>query len=162
MTSRNLSLRDNAILQAFANGLSPEEVEKKFGIPAAEAVIRTREILRSRDIWSQIEQRQLLLEDLQRLKVSLMDKANDAEDAAWASVLLRTLKEIGNILDKQTRFSDEDIERVTSAQMKVLLNLVVTAFGAAKAALERDYPDVDVQEIEDVFNLKLLEASREE
>lgn len=162
MASTTLSLRDNMLLEAAANGLSGEEMEVRYGIPAAEAVVRVREILRARDIWSEIEQKQLLLVDLQKLKSQLASNMSRfEEDPAWASVMLRTLKQIGDILDKQSRITDADLNTVTEAHAKALLNLVVRAFGAAKTALERDYPMVDVQEIEEVFNVGLLEASRQ-
>lgn len=76
MASSALSLRDNMLLQAAADGLSGEEMEARYGIPAAEAVLRVREILKSRDIWSELEQEQLLLADLQKLKQKIMDRVD--------------------------------------------------------------------------------------
>mgnify|MGYP000970302192 CR=1 FL=1 len=157
--SNVLSLRDNALLEAAAQGLSGEEMEAKYGIPAAQAILRVREILKARDVWSEVEQRKLLLTDLQKVKANLFDRLEGAEDASWASATIRALKEIGNLLDRQAKISDEDMEKVTAAQMRTLLNLITQAFGAAKEALAQDYPDVDVDVIDLAFQTALLEAS---
>ena len=156
-----LTLRDNLLVQAAADGLSGEEMEAKYGVPAAQAVVRVRQILRERDIWSETEQRKLLLVDLQNLKSQMQKNFEASRDSKDASALLRTLDQISRILENQSRITDEDLAKISSAQAKALLNLVVQAFGAAKDALEREYPDVDVEVIEQAFNVGLIEASAE-
>lgn len=148
------------LIQAAADGLSGEEMEAKFGIPAAEAIIRVRDILRKRDIWSDEEERRLLLVDLQGLKNQLQSQIQENMDPRHTAVLLSTLKAIGELLSKQRQISDEALRQMSEAQAKSLLDLVVSAFGAAKEVLEREYPEVDIEVIEEVFNVKLIEASR--
>lgn len=156
-----LTLRDNLLVQAAADGLSGEEMETKYGVPAAQAVVRVRQILRERDIWSETEQRKLLLVDLQNLKSQMQKNFEATGNSKDGSALLRTLGQISSILENQSRITDEDLAKISSAQAKALLNLVVQAFGAAKDALEREYPDVDIDVIEQAFNVGLIEASAE-
>lgn len=154
------ALQKNMLLQAAADGLSGEEMEEKYGIPAAQCIIIVREMLKSRDVWSDVERKRLLLVDLQDLKIKLKNQLENEHDSGDASVLLRTLREIGNILDKQTAISDEEINRVSSVQAKELMRLILAAFEGAKQYLSAEYPDVSLVELEEVFQTKLLEASR--
>ena len=50
-----LTIRDRKILELFASGLSPQEVEEKMGVPAAHALVRCKEILASRDVFDEIK-----------------------------------------------------------------------------------------------------------
>lgn len=154
------SLQKTLLLQAAADGLSAEEMEEKYGIPAPQALLTVKEMLKSRDAWTDIERKRLLLVDLQDLKVKLKKQMDDEHDSADASVLLRTLREIGNILDKQSAITDEEMNRVSSVQARELMRLIVAAFDGAKEYLAREYPEVSVSAIEEVFQTKLLEASR--
>lgn len=154
------ALQKNMLLQAAADGLSPDEMEAKYGIPAAQCLIIVRDMLKSRDIWSEVEQRRLLLVDLQDLKVKMKSQMEHMHDPKTAAVLLRTMTQMGNILDKQSKISDDELNRVSSVQAKELMRLIVAAFDGAKQYLSAEYPEVPIAEIEEVFQTKLLEASR--
>lgn len=111
-----LSLQDRRLIDLAANGASPEEIENSLGIPAAEAVVRVREILRSRDVWDEVERRQLLLHSAHKLKAKI-EEGLDLDSPDHVRTYLATLKMVGEMLDKSGRLTDEELERVTRAQV---------------------------------------------
>ena len=82
----DLSPRDVALLQAAADGMSGNDMAKEFGIPAAKAILRVKELLRSYDIWTDIERRQLLMQEIYALKNKL--QAQNGDYINWSSVIL--------------------------------------------------------------------------
>ena len=69
--SKAVSVIDDILLKAAAGGKSGDEIEEITGIPAAQALNKVKELLASRDVWNEMEQRQLLLAELHELKESL-------------------------------------------------------------------------------------------
>src|SRR5690625_2580602 len=69
--------RDKQLLDLAASNATPNEMEAATGIPAAQAVSRVKALLQSRDIWSELERRQLLLHDLYNLKNKLVDESDN-------------------------------------------------------------------------------------
>ena len=61
MLGGELTLADDRLLKLAANGKSPNEIAIETGMAPEKAVIRIREILNSRSLWSAAEQEQLLL-----------------------------------------------------------------------------------------------------
>ena len=72
---KEVSVLDDMLIKAAAGGKSGAEMEKLTGIPAAQAVLHVKQLLATRDIWTEQEQRQLLLNELHVLKDSLSDHA---------------------------------------------------------------------------------------
>lgn len=155
-----LSLQDRRLIDLAANGLSPEEIENTTGVPGAEVVVRIRDILRSRDIWTDLERRQLLLHSAHKLK----DKVEgflQADDPKSVQAYLNTLKMVSDMLDKQGTISDDEIERVTRAQASKMLKLIEAGYGHARQLLSEEYPNVDTALIDAAFHEGLREAVRE-
>ena len=61
------------------------------------------------------------------------------------------------MLDRQSGISDAEMERVTIAQSRAMLQLIDTAFGRAKAVLDDLYPGA-VDDVDAAFAAGLREA----
>ncbi len=136
------------LIKAAAGGKSGAEMERLTGIPAAQAVVHVKQILSTRDIWTEQEQRQLLLTELHELKESLAPHAIQAGDPESARLLLKTLETIGKRLDSQQSVLDENMIKLSHFQEKVLLRAMDTALNFAKEQLQERYPDITRSELE--------------
>jgi hypothetical protein len=143
-----LSLLDETLISLAASGRSGEEIERRTGIPAEQAVAHVKGLMRRRDVWSDVEQRQLLLYELNGLKDSLSDAALRLKDPESARLLLKTLELIGKRLDSQRAQLDVEVLRLSEYQQGVLLRAMDAALKFAKGELAERYPDVAVGELD--------------
>lgn len=142
------SVLDDVLLKAAADGRSPMEMERISGIPAAQAVQHVKKLLESRDVWTEHQQRQLLLNELHELKDSLRDQALKAGDIDSARLLLRSLEIIGKRLDSQQEVLDENVIKLSNYQQSVLIRAMDTALRFAKDQLAERYPQITRSELE--------------
>lgn len=156
-----VSVVDEILLRAAAGGKSGEEIEKATGIPAAQALEKVKDLLASRDVWTEMEQRQLLLAELHELKDSLRTQAIDGQDPEAARVLLRTLETIGKRLDAQQTVLDENLIKLTQFQQKILLRAMDAALDFAKRELAERYPQVSIEELDELVANGLQRAKFE-
>lgn len=147
-----LTKLDTKLLEMAANGSSPDEMEMAVGIPAAQALLHVKKILSSRDVWSEMERKQLLLQDLYALKAQIQSQNLNYFDEKQGGLLIKALTAIGNILDKQSAMTDDEINRITEANARAMLRMISAAFERAKEYLRVEYPDVDIFQIESAFN----------
>ena len=146
--SRELSLLDETLIKLAASGKSGEEIERKTGIPAIEAVAHVKRLMSRRDVWTEVEQRQLLLYQLNELKDSLTQNALQLQDPDSARLLLKTLELIGKRLDSQKAVLEQEVLRLSEYQQGVLLRAMDAALNFAKKELHSKYPDVDKDELD--------------
>jgi len=146
--SKAVSVIDDILLKAAAGGKSGDEIEAITGIPAAQALNKVKELLASRDVWNEMEQRQLLLAELHELKESLRTQAIDGGDPDAARTLLRTLEVIGKRLDTQQLVLDENLLKLTMFQQRILLRAMDAALNFAKKELRERYPEVSLSELD--------------
>jgi hypothetical protein len=139
---------DDVLLKAAADGRSPIEMERISGIPAAQAVQHVKQLLDSRDVWTEHQQRQLLLSELHELKDSLRDQALKAGDIDSARLLLKSLEIIGKRLDSQQQTLDENVIKLSEYQQSVLLRAMDAALTFAKDQLAERYPQITKSELE--------------
>jgi hypothetical protein len=159
--SKAVSVIDEILLRAAAGGKSGDEIEKATGIPAAQALEKVKDLLASRDVWTEMEQRQLLLAELHELKDSLRTQAIDGQDPEAARVLLRTLETIGKRLDSQQTVLDENLIKLTQFQQKILLRAMDAALDFAKRELADRYPQVGLAELDEMVAQGLQRAKFE-
>lgn len=160
-----LTIRDRKILELFASGLSPQEVEEKMGVPAAHALVRCKEILASRDVFDEIEQKQL---SVQRAN-ALYAKAQAYMDQGWVKdfpkhveAMTKLLKEIRETRNADKTRSMAEIEAMTKAQASILIRAVQLSYDRARTLLADEYPGVDLARIDDAFQTGLQELSSEQ
>lgn len=154
------SLLDEKLLQCAANGMSAEQIEAELDIPGAQAIVRIRELLRSRDIWSQEERKQLLLESMYRLFADFQ-KNIDLSDAKHVEAATKLLERIGNRLDAVSQMNAETLDKITTVHAQKLLALYIKATERAKEILAESYPEAIVDDIDEALQEGLREAAAE-
>ena len=158
---KEVSVLDDVLIKAAAGGKSGDEMEKLTGIPAAQAVLHVKQLLATRDIWTEHEQRQLLLSELHELKDSLSSHAIQAGDPDSARLLLKTLEVIGKRLDGQQKVLDENMIKLSHFQERVLLRAMDAALNFAKEQLAEKYPEITKSELEELVADGLQKAKYE-
>jgi hypothetical protein len=156
-----VSLLDETLLRAAAAGKSGEEIERLTGIPAAQAVVHVKNLLSRRDVWTEVEQRQLLVHELNDLKDSLIKNAVEFKDPVSARLLLQTLQELGRRLDSQKSSLDADVLRLSTYQQTIMLRAMDAALKFAKGELRERFPDVTVDDFDALVGEGLLRAKAE-
>lgn len=149
-----LTIRDRKILELFASGLSPQEVEEKMGVPAAHALVRCKEILASRDVFDEIEQKQL---SVQRAN-ALYAKAQAYMDQGWVKdfpkhveAMTKLLKEIRETRNADKTRSMAEIKAMAQGQAVVFGEIIKLSFSRVLDHIADKYPDVDIDDLNDVF-----------
>lgn len=161
MSNKEVSLLDETLIRAAASGKSGEEMESLTGVPAAQAVLHVKQLLSRRDIWNEVERRQLLLHELNELKQSLSDAAITMRDEDSAKLLLKVLQEIGKRLDSERTKLDTDIIKLSEYQERVLLRAMDAALDFAKKELAQRYPLVPKEELDELVIEGLVRAKAE-
>jgi hypothetical protein len=159
--SRSLNLLDESLIRLAASGKSGEELERSTGIPAAQAVQHVKNLMARRDVWSEVEQRQLLLYQLNELKDSLSEAAFQLKDPESARLLLKTLELIGKRLDSQKVQLDDQVLKLSQYQQSVLLRAMDSALNFTKKELAERYPGVGRDEIDSLVAEGLMLAKAE-
>ena len=136
-------------------------MESLTGIPAAQAVMHVKQLLSRRDIWSEIERRQLLLHELNDLKDSLSSRAIELQDDDSARLLLKVLQEIGRRLDSEKQSIEVDMIKLNEYQQRVMLKAMDAALNFAKGELASRYPDMPKEELDDLVMEGLVKARYE-
>lgn len=158
-----LALMDRHLLKAAANGWSGEDIAAKYDIGAAEAILRIKELLNSRNIFTDIERKQLLLYSAYELKEQLEDNVVDLDDTKQVTAYLKVLSTLGDMLDKQGRITEAEMEAAARAQARALLQLIDAAYGRVREWLQAEYGDlVPVPEMDAMFQNALREIAAEE
>lgn len=158
MPSKELELIDTKLLQAAANGYSPEEMFKKYPSigSAAAAALRVKEILASRDIWSEQESQQLLLHSAYAVKEQmegLLDDLDALDDVPkHIDVYVKLLKTMDGILEKRKKITQDEMEKITQSHARALLRMIEAGYQRARDLLAAEYPMVDLLEIDAAFN----------
>lgn len=146
------SIKDKTLLKLAAQGKSPAEIAAETGRDAAEVYARVSELLAQRDIWSELQQRQLLLQSAYKLKEKVDGWLDSDEfDHDGVSSYLRTLRTIGEILDSQSKITDKDLATVKDANVQYMLRLISAGFDAIKNHLAYNHPEVDIEELDALF-----------
>lgn len=156
-----VSALDDLLLRAAAGGRSGVEIERMTGIPADRAVQHVKALLASRDIWTEHEQRLLLLAELKELKESLQTDLSATGDTESARLLLKTLETIGKRLDAQRVDLDESMIKLSRFQQEVMLRAMNSALDFAKKELKERYPDVPTLVLDEIVADGLSRAKYE-
>lgn len=154
------SLQDEKLLKCAASGKSANQIEIETGVPAAQAVVRIRELLRSQDIWTTEERKQLLLQDMYRLKDEFA-RHIDLSDAKHAEAMTKLLDQIGKRLDAASALNTDTLDKITTLQAQRLLQLYVLATERAKDILAEAYPEAILEDIDAALQEGLREAAGE-
>lgn len=144
---QGLSLIDAELVKAAANNMSPVEMEAEFDVPAAEAYARVKEVLAGRNIWTEIERKQLLLESAFNLKAQIENATIDTSKPKEVEAYVRLLDHIAARLDAANTVNSADLEKVTGAMAKKLLMIYELATERAIEILRSEYPTVFIEDL---------------
>lgn len=148
------------MLDLFANGATPQEVEEETGVPAMTALARARELLASTDIWDEMEQRRLLLHSLKKIKEQV-EASMDHSDAKIIQAYSNLTNGIDRIQSSARAITDAEMEKLAMAQAQQMIRLIEMSFSHARRLLAAEYPEVDLGRIDDVFYEALHENAGE-
>ena len=160
--SSELTLRDKKLLKAAANGWSGREIEEAYGIPAAQALVHIRELLKARNIFSDIERKQLLLFSVYQLKEQIENEALDLDNPRSVEAYTKVIKSLNDMLEKQTAISEEEMAQAARAQARALLSLIEQAYGRVREWMIAEFGDDLAQIADEKFHEALREIAAEE
>lgn len=161
-TKKRLTLKDEKLLSLAANGKTLEEISIETGIAPEKAGIRIKEIIKSKDIWDDIEREKLLMHSLYDLKQRL-EKNFDAMvgDPKLLESYRKTLELLGNRLDTRNALNAKDFERLTEAQGRHMMKIIEGGYWRARELLATAHPTLDLVAIDNAFTAGMEEeASR--
>lgn len=162
--TKELSLRDTQLLTAAANGWTGEKMETEFGIPAAQAIMRVKELLQSLDVFDMLERKKLVLVTAYQLKEKLENEylTYDEENPKVVEAYLKVIRTISDLLERQGRISEAELELAAKAQSKEIVRIVSEGYGKAKDYLLEHYSGlVDLDELDEHFEMGMREASHD-
>ena len=145
----SLSARDRRLLDGAASGLSANELAESVGLPAERCKLRIDELLSERDVYTEIQQRQLYMHELNTLKDQMKSQIDEyGLDTKSATVLLQVLRTIGEVVTQSEEVAAQQLKVITETQAWAMIQLFSAATERAKSILRADYPNVDVLVIE--------------
>lgn len=156
-----LTTQDEKLLQMAGAGKSAQEMATVTGMPAAKALLRVKEILRERDIWTDVERRSMLLDDLYDLKRRVQDQLENVEwlDDKQITALAKVIQTLDEGLERNGKIQEELVQQVTNAQSASMLRLIDAAFKRAKKILTDEFPEVPFERVQEAFQKGLTEAA---
>ena len=156
-----LTTLDDKLLEMAADGKSAQEMAAATGEPAAKCLIRVREILRERNWATEMEQRQLLMDDLFALKRRVQDQQKDMDFLSDKQItaLAKVIESADVLLEKLGQSNADIIGKVTAAQSVAMLRLIESAFERARKMLVDEYPDLPLATLKEAFARGLQEVS---
>lgn len=161
------SKRSNTTKLLLKNArLSPQEIEDKTGIPANEAAAKLTELLQSRDWLTDRMEERLLLIEMGDFVAEVRDRQKNASEenfALIAGVTLRAYREIANRLDARRRLTDSDINEISAAQGRMMMDTIKLALDIAADHVTAMHPELTGlrEELQDGFRHALPKAHEE-
>lgn len=163
--NRHIGYVDRILLRGASAGKSPIELSELTNgtVSPAKAAQQVRDILASRDWLTDMERKQLLVDDLMALKDVLMEKAVSYKMLDAAGPLTKVLRTIGDILLADKINLKDVLESIRKAQAQMMLVGIRAALERTFLELERRYPEMPAlsQELNEIFVVALPEAIRE-
>lgn len=167
MTTSNLSkltARDDKLLRLAIQRLSPNEMALEMGgsWTPEKCVERVKALLASRNVYTPFEEEQLLSQSIQNL-IDLLQNSPELllSDARQGNVMIGYLREQGNSLARRQKLSAEAEERYMEQQTKRLVAIVEAGYWKARGALEERYPELELNEIDGVFQEGMKAAAEQ-
>ena len=162
---KRLSLRDQNLLDRTLKGESPALIAEETGVPATDVVRRIKEMLSTRDVFSEIEQRRILvygLQDLYSRAINFLDSFDPENGSDMAKMIDSTTKlitSIDQLQSAQGKISDDEINRAAAAQAQQIMRFVNASYQRARELLAEEYPEVDIERIDGAFQEGLREVT---
>lgn len=155
------SLMDKKLLELAGNGATGLEMQEVTGMPAGQAVLRVKDLLSvNRTAYDAFERRELAMLSLLRVKAQMEKAGIDTDNPKHVEAYSKLCTAIDKMSLNNEKVSDEDLQRVTEAQARKLIQLIEMAFGFARTKLKEEYGDfVDMSVLDEAFQEGLRKAS---
>lgn len=151
--------RDELLLDAWANGKTPEQISQSLNVTPEHAVLRVKQLLATRDALTEYEQKQLLMHSAYRFK-EVMDSSIDlvAEDPKLANNYIRMIEMLSKLLDKIGEISQRELTAINDAQSRAIIGAVEKAFYAISKFLKAEHPEVNINRLNAEFRKAVQEG----
>lgn len=156
-----ISLMDKKLLELAANGATGLEMQDVTGMNAAAAVQRVKELLSvNRTAYDAFERRELAMLSLLRVKAQMEREGLDTGNPKHVESYTKLNTAIDKMSLNNEKVSETDLNKVTEAQARKLLQLVEAAYGYARLKLKEEYGDfIDLSVIDNEFQKGLVRAA---
>lgn len=149
---------DRRLLKAAAKFASPEQLSEAVNgqLTPAQAIDRVKVLLASQDVYSEVEQRRLLLLQMAEFMDYMQEQAQDANNPqAWAA-LNRTFKLVSDQIERTNINIDDVSTKLGRAHAQYYVEGYVTGFNAILDALrEREMLVLDGEEVKELSKIGL-------
>lgn len=149
---------DRRLLKAAAKFASPEQLSDAVNgqLTPAQAIDRVKTLLASQDVYSEVEQRRLLLIQMAEFMDYMQEQAQDANnDKAWAA-LNRTFKLVSDQIERTNINIDDVSTKLGKAHAQYYVQGYMEGFNAILAELRaRDMLVLDGEEVKELSKIGL-------
>lgn len=162
-----MNLRDRKILELLIEqNLTVGEVANELGLSEVEIVKRAKELLAVKDVFTVLEQKQMLIYQLK----SLYAKANDLLDTTtsgkeWpkaVEAITKLIETTYKIQVEQEEQHAKDMTAITEAQGVMMVRIVQMAYNRARELLTKEYPEVDGAKLDNAFTSGLVQLQKQQ
>lgn len=161
-----MNLRDKRILELLIDENRPiSEISDELGVDEVYVVKRAKELLSAKDVFSVLEQKQMLVYQLK----SLYTKANHLLDTTidsktWPKAVESITKLIQTTYEiqvQQEESNERDLAEITQAQAAILIEVVQRAYNRARDLLAAEYPEFPTKELDAAFTEGLVQVHQQ-
>lgn len=153
------SLLDRKLVDNAASGMSPSQLAANYGLTPEQAITQVKNALAEQDVWTLVERKKLVIHSLMAVKAEFEKYLSVmVTDKAMTSNYLRLLEIVATRLDKEAQFTDEELNKVTASQKRLIISAVETGYYSVRQYLKDYHPDVDLAEIDAEFRRGLQEG----
>jgi hypothetical protein len=149
---------DRRLLKAAAKFGSPEQLSDAVNgqLTPAQAIDRVKTLLASQDVYSEVEQRRLLLIQMAEFMDYMQEQAQDANnDKAWAA-LNRTFKLVSDQIERTNINIDDVSTKLGKAHAQYYVQGYMEGFNAILAELrERNMLVLEGEEVKELSRIGL-------
>jgi predicted Rossmann fold nucleotide-binding protein DprA/Smf involved in DNA uptake len=152
------SATDRRLLKAAAKFASPEQLSEAVNgqLTPAQAIDRVKTLLASQDVYSEVEQRRLLLLQMAEFMDYMQEQAQDANnDKAWAA-LNRTFKLVSDQIERTNINIDDVSTKLGRSHAQYYVQGYMQGFTAILDALrERGLLALEGEEVKELSKIGL-------
>ena len=150
------------MLEKAVEGESPKDIAELYGVEELEVVGTIKELLAQGDIFSELEERRMLVYKLKAL-LQRAEQFLDYTDVRTAPKLLDSannlIKTISELQVRQQAISDEETRKLALQQAALIMEVVQASYQRARLLLQQEYPEVDILQIDAAFQMGVKELA---
>lgn len=146
-----LSILDSKLIDLVAAGATPQDIEDKLGVPAAQAMKRVRDIINSIDQWTAVEMSKIIMLQMQDVLGYIKKRMEGSSEVEWSDSTVRMLKAVSDHYMKMRELTIKENELIGDAQLRGMKILIEESYQPLRNHLAENNPEVDLDELDRVF-----------